>query len=150
VPTAAHLDRLVLNQPSLPKARQWLQWLRYHEDTLPSATGWQRGLSDCCILLHHSIAVSARRLRGNPIWDYQGTMTQDTEPLEDIAQRALKLYEALDQREFPDRFRKLALTLYGALRQQVRLAREIDEMRAQGKLAVDVLLDQKECKLIEQ
>lgn len=150
MPSPEYLDRLVLNQASLPKARQWLEWLRYHEDTLPSATGWQRGLSDCSILLHHSIAISARRLRGNPIWDYQGTMMTDTQPLEDIAQHALKLYEALDQRDFPERFRKLALTLYGALRQQVRLAREIDEMRAQGKLAVDVLLDQKQTTLIEQ
>src|SRR5215471_8780345 len=127
-----------------------MEWLRYHEATLPQSTGWQRGLSDSVILLHHSIAISARRLRGNPIWDYQGTMTQDTEPLENIAMRAVKLYEGLDQRDFPERFRKLALCLFGALRQQVRLAREIDLMREQGHINVDVLLDQKAVTLIEQ
>jgi len=150
VPSAEYLDRLVLNQPSLPKARQWLQWLDYHMSHLPSAAGWQRGLSDSTIFLHHSVAIAARRLRGNPIWDYQGTMTTDTEPLEAIAMRALKLYEGLDQRDFPERFRTLALCLYGALRQQVRLAREIDLMREQGHINVDVLLDQKAVTLIEQ
>lgn len=150
MPSPEYLDQLVLNQASLPKARQWLQWLDYHTDNLPHGAGWQRGMSDSAILLHHSIAIGARRLRGNPIWDYQGTMTEDTEPLEDIAQRAVKLYESLDQRDFPERFRKLALCLYGALRQQVRLAREIDEMREAGRLQVDVLLDQKTVTLVEQ
>jgi len=150
VPSPEHLDRLVLNQASLPKARQWLQWLRYHEEHLPQAHGWQRGLSDCAILLHHAIAISARRLRGNPGWDYQGTMTTDTEALETIARRAVTVYESLDQRDFPERFRMLALCLYGGLRQMVRLAREIDEMRAQGQLDVDVLIDVKSETAIEQ
>jgi len=150
VPSPEHLDRLVLNQASLPKARQWLEWLRYHEEHLPQAHGWQRGLSDCAILLHHAIATSARRLRGNPVWDYQGTMTEDTESLETIATRAVKVYESLDQRDFPERFRQLALCLYGGLRQMVRLAREIDEMRAAGQLEVDVLVDRKNEVAVEQ
>jgi len=150
MPSAAHLDRLVLNQPSLPKARQWLEWLAYHEEHLPQAHGWQRGLSDAAILLHHAIATAARRLRRNPTWDFQGTMTDDTQPLEDIAQRALTLYESLDQRDFPERFRHLALCLYGALRQQVRLGREIDVMRRMGHLDVDVLVDVKNETASEQ
>ena len=150
MPSAEYLDRLVLNQASLPKARQWMEWLRYHTDTLPSSTGWQRGLSDSAILLHHSIAISARRLRGNPIWDYQGTMSEDSQRLEEIARLAVKNYEAIDQRDIPERFQKLALCIFGALRQQVRLAREIDEMRDAGRINVDVLLDQKEVTLVEQ
>lgn len=149
MPSAEYLDRLVLNQASLPKARQWLQWLDYHVDHLPSAAGWQRGLSDSTILLHHSVAIAARRLRGNPIWDYQGTMTDDTQPLEDSAQRAWKIYQDIE-RDIPGRFAELALCLYGAVRQQIRLAREIDEMKEAGRLQVDVLLDQKEVTLVEQ
>jgi len=149
VPSAAHLDRLVLNQPSLPKARQWREWLAYHEATLPQASGWERGLSDAAILLHHAIATAARRLRRNPTWDFQGTMTDDTQPLEESAQEAWKIYEHI-KRDIPGPFADLALCLYGAVRQQIRLAREIDVMRRMGHLDVDVLVDMKAGTASEQ
>jgi hypothetical protein len=150
VPSAEHCDRLVLNQASLPKARQWLEWLTYHYDRLPAAAGWQRGLRDTLLELHHCVAISARRLRGNPIWDFQGTMTTDTEPLETMAHRALARFESINRKDVPERFADLMLCLYGALRQQIRLAREIDLMREMGHINVDVLLDQKTVTLTEQ
>jgi hypothetical protein len=150
VPSADYLDRLVLNQASLPKAMQWLQWLTYHLDTMPAHPGWTRGVRDSLACLHHTIAISARRLRGNPIWDIQGTMTEDTQKLEDFAQHALAVFEQINRNDIPIRFAKVMDCLYGALRQQVRLAREIDLMREMGHLNVDVLLDQKTVTLTEQ
>lgn len=150
MPDAAQLDRRVLRQPSLPKARQWLAWVAYHEAHLPAATGWQRGLRDICIALHHQIASAARRLRGNPTWDLQGTMTEDTERLETRAQRLLTTFETINRRDVPTRFEPLLDCLYGALRQQVRLGREIDTMQRAGQLAVDVQVDAVNQTAVEQ
>jgi hypothetical protein len=150
MPSAAHCDRLVQNQPSLPKALQWLQWLRYHYDTLPAHPGWVRGVRDTLAGLHHTIAISARRLRGNPIWDVQGTMIEDTAPLEDVARHALAVFEQINRKDVPPRFDKVLDCLFGALRQQIRLAREIDRMRLMGQLEVDVLVDIKSETATEQ
>lgn len=150
MPSPAHLDRLVLNQSPLRKAFQWLEWLRYHVNTMPAHPGWARGVRDVLALLHHSIAISARRLRNNPIWDIQGTMTDDTTKLEDIARQTLAVFEQINRKDVPLRFEKVLDCLYGALRQQIRLAREIDLMREMGSITVDVLLDQKTVTLTEQ
>ena len=157
MPSAEHLDRQVLNQASLPKARQWLEWLRYHHDALPAAHGWEEWARDTLLAFHHRIAIAARRLRGNPIWDFQGTMSDDTEPLEPGAVRLCGLFEANYPRtrdgrwkNTPDRYQRMMDCFYGALRQQVRLAREIDLMREQGSITVDVMLDQKTVTLTEQ
>jgi len=150
MPSPEYLDRLVLGHGSLPKARQWLQFLAYHHDSLPAHPGWARGVRDVLLELHHSIAISARRLRGNPTWDFQGTMTDDTESLEDRAQLVLRHFDQINRKDVPIRFEKVLDVLYGALRQQIRLAREIDEMRLRGKLDIDVLIDVKNESAIEQ
>lgn len=147
--SATYLDRLVLRQPSLPKARQWLEWLEYHLDHLPGDHGWERCLRDTLVGLHHAIASSARRLRKNPTWDLQGTMTDDTERLEDMAVGVLRRFEQLNQKDVPERFAKTMECLYGALRQQVRLGREIDRMRLAGHLDIDVLVDTKNETAVE-
>jgi hypothetical protein len=149
-PSPEYLDRLVLNQASLPKARQWTQWLAYHRDALPADHGWEEWFRDTLLAWHHAIAVSARRLRGNPIWDFQGTMTDDTERLEPAAIRLCQQLEHYFPRNVdgrwkstPDRYQRLMDCVHGALRQQVRLAREIDQMRERGRIDVDVLVDVK-------
>ena len=150
MPSPEYLDRLVLNQPSLPKARQWMQWLRYHVDNLPAHPGWACAVRDALACLHHSVAISARRLRQNPTWDFQGTMMEDTAPLEDFAQHALAVFEQINRKDVPVRFDKVLDCLYGALRQQIRLAREIDRMRLAGQLDIDVLVDVKNESAVEQ
>jgi hypothetical protein len=134
---------------ALPKARQWLQWLAYHEATLPGGEGWIDCLRDTALSLHHQIASAARRLRGNPVWDLQGTMTDDTAPLEDGARRLLVQLERLNRRDVPVRFTPWLECLLGACRQQVRLAREIDDLRAGMPLQVDVSVDAAARRLIE-
>lgn len=150
MPSPEYLDRLVLRQSSLPKAAQWLAWLRYHHDHLPAHPGWARGVRDALTNLHHVIAISARRLRGNPIWDVQGTLMEDTAPLEDFARHALAVFDLINRKDVPERFGKVMDCLYGALRQQIRLAREIDQMRLMGRIDVDVLIDVKNETATEQ
>jgi len=150
VPSAEHLDARVLAQPSLPKARQWLTWMAYHYSRLPHGDGWQEGTRDALIGLHHCVACAARRLRGNPTWDLQGTMTDDTESLEDMAQRYLRRFEQINRRDVPIRFEATLDCLYGALRQQVRLGREIDTMRRAGKIECDVFVDEVNRTAVEQ
>lgn len=140
--TAERLDQRNLGVSSLPKARQWLTWLEYHQEHLPATHGWQQWMRDVLIELHHGISCGARRLRNNPIWDVQGTMTDDTVSLEDRAMELLAKFNGFDARDIPERFTPFVDLLRGALRQQVRLAREIDELRASGALNVDVTVDQ--------
>jgi len=135
---------------SLPKARQWLQWLRYHIHDLPADHGWVELYRDTLIGLHHAIVCAARRLRGNPTWDLQGTMTDDTERLEEGALRWARNASALRFRpDVPERFRVLVDVLHGACNQQVRLAREIDRMHRHGEIQVDVTYDQHAQRLVE-
>lgn len=70
-------------------------------------------------------------------------MTQDTEPLEDQAHRVLRKFESINRRDIPTRFEPIVDCLFGAIRQQVRLGREIDSMREKGMLRVDVMVDTK-------
>jgi len=84
-------------------------------------------------------------------------MREDTAPLEPDAERICRTLEAFYPRNrdgrwqgCPDHFQKAMDCLYGGLRQQVRLAREIDLMRAEGKLEVDVLVDVKNEAAVEQ
>jgi hypothetical protein len=135
---------------SLPKSRQWLQWLAYHLDELPGDHGWICQARDTTIGLHHAIVSAARRLRKNPTWDLQGTMTDDTERLADGALRWARTAQALGSRaDIPDRFRPLVEVLQGACNQQVRLATEIDRMQRDGELVVDVTLDRAAQQLVE-
>ena len=143
MPSAAHCDAQVLAQPSLPKARQWLEWLAYHQSDLPAHPGWARGVRDTLLGLHHTVATAARRLRKNPTWDFQGTMTDDTESLEDRAHLVLRQFEQINRKDVPLRFAKVLDCLYGALRQQIRLAREIDRMRQRGLIECDVYFSEK-------
>jgi hypothetical protein len=77
-------------------------------------------------------------------------MTEDTERLEDQACRWLRNARALlDRRDVPAKFMPLLTVLEGACRQQVRLAREIDTLRARGELSVDVTVDHHARRLIE-
>lgn len=135
---------------SLPKARQWLVWLAYHLDELPADHGWIALCRDTLIGLHHAIVSAARRLRKNPTWDLQGTMTDDTERLEDGALRWVRNAAALASRDdIPERFRSFVTVLQGACNQQVRLAKEIDRMQRMGELQVDVTLDRAAQQLVE-
>jgi len=75
-------------------------------------------------------------------------MNQDTERLEDQAMRVVKLVDHLRLTPgspiwlVPERFQKVMDCLYGAVRQQVRLAREIDQMRERGQIECDVFVDE--------
>jgi hypothetical protein len=105
---------------------------------------------DTLLGLHHAVATAARRLRGNPTWDLQGTMTEDTLPLEDEAVRWVSLAESVLARpDFPERLKPFAEVLEGACRQQARLAREIDRMQRRGELVVDVTYDRTARQLVE-
>jgi len=135
---------------ALPKARQWVQWLLYHVDELPHDHGWILLYRDTLIGLHHAIACGARRLRGNPTWDLQGTMTDDTARLEDEALRWARNAAALGSRsDIPERFGPMIELLHGACIQQVRLAKEIDRMRLAGELQIDVTMDRAAQQLVE-
>jgi hypothetical protein len=85
------------------------------------------------------ILNAARRLRGNPGWDMAGTMRDDTINLEEEARACLAQFERDKPRleDMPARFVPLLTALEGAYRQQVRLAREIEEQRTTGTLYVD-------------
>jgi hypothetical protein len=124
--------------------------LLYHVDDLPHDHGWVLLYRDTLIGLHHALVSAARRLRGNPTWDIQGTMTDDTERLEDGAMRWARNASALLLRpDVPERFRPMLQLLEGACNQQVRLAREIDRMRRNGEIQVDVTYDRYAQQLIE-
>lgn len=134
---------------ALPKARQWLQFLEYHRAAFPGGAGWVECFNDTLLGLHHQIAICARRLRGNPPWDMQGTMTDDTAPLEDGARVLLAKIDGLSRRDVPIRWKTWHDSLIGACRQQVRLAREIDTLQRRGEIIVDVTVDRAARRLIE-
>jgi len=77
-------------------------------------------------------------------------MTDDTESLEDMAQRYLRRFEQINRRDVPIRFEATLDCLYGALRQQIRLGREIDRMRERGKIECDVFVDDVNRNGVEQ
>jgi len=125
-------------------------WLGYHFPELPAGHGWEQLARDTTIGLHHALVSSARRLRGNPTWDIQGTMTGDTERLEDQAIRWARLAGQLVLRpDIPERFRPLTELLEGACKQMVRLAREIDLLQLGGAIQVDVSVDKHAQQLVE-
>ena len=148
--SAAREDANILKIGSLPKARQWLSWVAYHFSELPGRHGWEEASRDAVLGLHHCIAISARRLRGNPIWDFQGSMTDDTVSLEEFATRTLTKFQHLNRKDVPIRFEPLLDCLFGALRQQIRLGREIDTLKKRGKIEVDVFVDTKKESAVEQ
>ena len=139
-----------LAESSLPKCREWDAWLRYHLDTLPNDTGLERLLRDTLIVVHHNVANCARRLRGNPGWDIQGSMRDDTIRLEDEARENLAHWKNHRPKYAPAKLEKLFDCLEGALAQQVRLAREIDELQTTGKIDLAVTTDGATGNLIER
>ena len=140
-----------LRRPSLPKAKQWLQFLEHHQERMPlDGIGWLALARDAVVELHLLAAVAARRLRGNPGWDMQGTMTQDTEKLEYQARKLLTKVEAINKKDVPARLEFLFDSLIGAVKNQIRLSREIDKMKAEGELVVDVTIDRPARQLVEE
>lgn len=139
-----------LLRPSLPKCGQWLTFIREKAHKMPKdGIGWISLMRDGTIELHLLALIAARRLRGNPEWDIQGTMTQDTERLETQARRLLAKVESIDDKDIPVRLEHLWDTFKGAIKNQVRLAREIDKMQLSGQLFVDVTIDRPAQQLVE-
>lgn len=129
-----------LEDGSLPKCREWNTWLGWWWDRMGDETqGWSKFLRDATVVLHHMILNAARRLRGNPGWDMAGTMRDDTVNLESEARANLAQFEKDKPRpgDIPVRFVPILDALEGAFRQQVRIARELEENRATGSLYVD-------------
>jgi hypothetical protein len=77
-------------------------------------------------------------------------MTDDTESLEGRAERLLAKFQTINKRDLPIRFAPLVDCLFGALRQQVRLGREIDTLRRAGRIEVDVFVDEANRTAVEQ
>ena len=139
-----------LKRPALLKARQWLEFLQEHAEKMPrDGVGWLAAIRDSVVELHLLAVTGARRLRKNPEWDIQGTMAQDTEKLEDQARRLLARVEAIPEKDVPARLEFLWDSLKGAVKNQVRLAREIDIMQAEGEIWCDVTIDRPAQQLVE-
>lgn len=135
---------------SLAKCRQWEVWLNHNLASLPADTGLVHLIRDTLIVLHHNATNCARRLRGNPGWDIQGTMRDDTVRLEDEARENLAHFKNHHRREeIPVKLAPLVDLLEGALNAQIRLAREIDEIRETGALELEVTTDKATSKIIE-
>lgn len=141
----------VLSEATLPKSVQWLRWLNHHLDTMDYEDGWARLARDTSIALLHNVLNCARRLRKNPEWEISGTMRDDTVKLGDEAEQIrsnfLQHRPRLDG--IPVRFVKLFDVLEGVVNQQVRLAREIDTMQANGAIDIHVTTDHATARLIE-
>ena len=139
-----------LTRPALLKARQWLEFIEHNQRFMPhDGIGWLAAIRDSVVELHLLAVTGARRLRKNPSWDLQGTMTQDTEKLEDQARRLLVRVESIDKKDVPVRLEFLLDSLVGAVKNQVRLAREIDRMQAEGEIWCDVTIDRPAQQLVE-
>ena len=139
-----------LRRPALLKARQWLEFLEEHAEKMPrDGVGWLAAIRDSVVELHLLAVTGARRLRKNPEWDIQGTMAQNTEKLEDQARRLLVRVESIDKKDVPVRLEFLLDSLVGAVKNQVRLAREIDRMQAEGEIWCDVTIDRPAQRLVE-
>ena len=77
-------------------------------------------------------------------------MTDDTDSLEARALHLLATFETINKRDIPERFGQLVDCLFGAIRQQIRLGREIDTMKRRGVLDVDVFVDEARKIAVEQ
>ena len=139
-----------LRRPALLKARQWLEFLDVNAHKMPKdGIGWLAQIRDAVVESNLLVVIAARRLRKNPEWDIQGTMVQDTEKLEDQARRLLAKVEAIPEKDIPVRLEFLWDSLKGAVKNQVRLAREIDKMQAEGEIWCDVTIDRPAQRLVE-
>ena len=139
-----------LRRPALLKARQWLEFLDVNAHKMPKdGIGWLAQIRDAVVESNLLVVIAARRLRKNPEWDIQGTMVQDTEKLEDQARRLLARVEAIPEKDVPVRLEFLWDSLKGAVKNQVRLAREIDKMQAEGDIWCDVTYERNSKRLVE-
>lgn len=144
-------ERELLSRSSLRVAEQWAVWLQHAMVSMDYTHGHERLLRDTLIVCHHNLVNCIRRLRRNPGWGITGTMRDDTVNLhaEMLEARAHylrnrpKLSSGLDNRLAP-----LFDLMDGLVNQQVRLAREVTEMRESG-LDLRVVTDAATGKLIE-
>jgi hypothetical protein len=111
----------------------------------------ERLIRDTFICSMHLILNCARRLRKNPGWDMQGTMTDDTVNLFhqacEVRDTWLKNAPAKESR--PVRLIELYDLADGIVNQGVRLSREIMLMQHAGAIEVDVTVDRATQRIIE-
>jgi len=126
----------------LVKASQWMDYLDYWGGQLVQSEPWCVFACRATITLHQSFIIMARRLRKNAYWTGGGTMEEDTTGLEEDAERRLAWFEKhseeLDHRSMPRWALFLFAALQGAMRMQVRLAREAAQILRKGHLLVNV------------
>jgi len=134
--------RPVVREAALPKARQWEEWLAWRIDDGSGRPRWADFLRDFIVEAHRHRTTVARRLRGRPAWDRAGAGEEDWMGLEEQATERLARWK----REYPTELKhaphwaqKLATALEGVLAQDVRVGREVDEVKAEhGIHAVNV------------
>lgn len=131
-----------LRGTSLEKARQWQEWADWNLAPSP-LPGWARFLHDALRRDQAFKLTASRRLRGgNPVWDRQGggeedwmALTHQAEALQGwwLANKPSELERARPE------YRKMAEAIEGSLAQNVRLARELDDVKAShGIMPVNV------------
>lgn len=141
----------LLSRSSLRVSAQWVQWLNHNLDSLDYSDPQERLLRDSSIVAMHNVLNCARRLRGNPGWDMSGTMRDDTVNLHEEMLAALKTWKdnAPKAESRPSKLVPLYDLIEGVLNNQVRLAREIQEMREEGALSLSVTTDRQTKRIIE-
>lgn len=143
--------RELLSRSSLRVAEQWQMWLGHNLDAMPYENGQERLLRDTAIICMHNTLNCARRLRKNPGWGIGGTMRDDTVNLHAEMLEAQRVYK-MNRPKLPA-FAQLA-PLYdlmdGLVNQQVRLAREVQELHDTGAIDLRVTTDAATGRIIEQ
>lgn len=145
-------DRELLSRSSLRVAAQWRQWLDHHLEAFDVTDPQVRLIRDTLICCMHNLTNCARRIRGNPGWDMSGTLRDDTVNLHDEMLTARKMYldNRLPMERQPAKLANLYFLTDGIVNQQVRLAREVTEMRDTGALNIDVTTDRRTGQIIER